>query len=199
MKNKQQNGRPWGVKLLIGLLGLVSGGFSTSGRADNFNVTNCVASGVSLVSWPTNTLGTNGLPQLTGGAISVANQERAGFFFQCLPLTNTNTSVIVTLVRSAVGNPPAVAWGTNAWSGSSLAMVQNDWESPSNGVTPIVLTIPVQGTNLFNWFTNLNDTLIGEANWIGVYSITNSNPGANSVLTNVFMGLNKKILPIRYP
>jgi hypothetical protein len=159
--------------------------------ADSFNVTNCVANGVSITSWPTNSAGTNGLNQLTGGPISVANQEWAGFWFQCLPVAGSNSTVTVSLVRSMAMNPPAVMFNTNG------QMTQCDWETPSNGIAPLVLTIPISGTNAITWSTNLDRAQIGGANWVGIYAITNS--GLGSSLSNVVIGLNKKIIPIRYP
>jgi hypothetical protein len=155
-------------------------------RADSFNVTNCLAAGVSVVGWPTNSASTNGLTQATGGPIGLANVERAGFFFQCQPLTNTSTSTLtVQLVRSCASNPPSVS-PTNC-----------DWET-SPGIT-LSFTIP-PGTNPVCWFTNLDPYAVGFANWLGVYSLTNATTGTNvSYLTNLVIGLNKKILPIRYP
>jgi hypothetical protein len=164
--------------------------------AESFNMTNSLNAAVGCVSWPTNTPGTNGIGALTGGPISVENQEWAGFYFSCQSTTNTNTTVTLSLVRSVAASPPVVTFGTNG------AMTRNDWESPSNAVplTPILLTFTVSGTNPFTWFTNLDRAQIGGARWVGIYAATNNQAAINgSVLTNVEAGLYKKIIPIRYP
>ena len=171
-----------------------------SARADSFNITNCLYPTNYVAGWPTNAVGTNGLPQGTGTPINVMNQEWAGFYFQGFVATNTGTAgnIIVTLIRSVTTGYPAVTYTTNALTGNTTTNLNSgDWETTTNGLAPITLTIPVIGTNFFMWFTNLDRYQIGGANFIGVYSITNS--ATNCFITNAVMGLNKKIIPIRYP
>jgi hypothetical protein len=69
-----------------------------------------------------------------------------------------------------------------------------DWET-----TPqMSFAITFAGTNWVNWCTNLDPYGIGFAQWIGVYALSNSQV-AGSYITNFSVGLNKKIIPIRYP
>lgn len=182
-------------------------------QADSFNCTNFIPSGSPVTPqvlagyggiFPTNAAGT-----LTGGAISVANQEWAGFFFQAQGVcTNTANpigagNIYVSLTRSLASNPPGVTTGTNGATGNTTVLLASDWESSGvvNGsvVFPntILLTIPVSGTNAITWSTNLDRWTLGGAQWVGISGITNS--CTNMFLTNVVIGLNKKIIPIRFP
>ncbi len=178
------------IEILLAIAGLLAL-LALPARADSFNCTNIVNSAVSIVSWPTNTAGTNGLPQSTGGAISVKNQEWAGFFFEGYSTTANASTVVVTLVRG-FGDQPGLS--TFDSTGTNINGMQ--WES----ISAMTLSIPVAGaTGPVGWFTNLDRSFLGGCNWVGIYSITNSNRGATGALTNVVMGLNKKIIPIRYP
>ena len=165
--------------------------------ADSFNCTNCIGPTNAITGWPTNAVSTNGLGQGTGGAISLVNQEWAGFYFQGYVPTNVGTAgnIVVTLLRSWASNPPGVSYGTNIFTSSNV-LNTSDWETWSNTV-PFTLSIPINTTNYIAWHTNLDRWVLGGANWVGIGVITNS--ATNSFITNVVMGLNKKIIPIRYP
>jgi hypothetical protein len=175
-----------------------------SARADAryFNCTNCLSSNNVVFGYPTNVVTTNGVGQGTGGALSLANVNSAAFFFQGFVLTNglgSDTSLHVWLVRSWAGNPPGVQYGSNALTtcvGTSL--LYTDWETWSNS-SALALTIPVNytKTNWITWGTNLDNNWLGGANWLGIACI--SNAATFSFMTNVQMGVNEKIIPIRYP
>lgn len=187
------------------VLGLLALTWLTPPSADaqqSFNITNCLAQGVSVVGWPTNTVSaTTGLPMGTGGALGIPNDDLVGFWFSCLSVTNTNgCNVVFTLMRSPVDNPPGVTYGTNIFSLNVTNLQASDWETPTWGTGPILITVPISNlTNApFNWYTNLPAWQVSKAKWLGIYAVTNSTT-ASCFLTNVSVGLSKKILPIRYP
>jgi len=178
------------------LAGWLAGCLGLSAGAESFNITNTILPGAAITGWPTNSVGANGLGAGVGGAISVNNQEWAGFWFTGYVVTNTGT-INVTLLRSCAPNPPQVVYGTNSWSGTNLVLVQSDWETYSNSLPPLTLSIPINTTNQVMWFTNLDRWAIGGATWVGIGVITNNSAGC--LVTNAAMGLNKKILPVRFP
>jgi hypothetical protein len=165
-------------------------------RADSFNITNTLLPGAAITGWPTNSEGANGMGVGVGNAIEVNNQEWAGFWFTGYVVTNTGT-INVTLLRSYTQNPPQVVYGTNVWSGTNNVLIQSDWETYSNTLPPIQLSIPINTTNQVTWFTNLDRWVLGGATWVGIGVITNNSTGC--LVTNAAMGLNKKIIPIRFP
>jgi hypothetical protein len=190
--------------------------------ADNFNITNAIWPAVSIVGFPTNTVGTNGIGNNTGGAIGLANNNFATFNFQALPiplgatapygagatpaLQGTNQGTItIQFVRSTAGQTPGVVNSTNAWYGNTNAaaanIAQSDWETtPAGGALTVSFTFT--GTNAINWSTNWIDPQLAAATYIGIYSISNgvTGSGTNTLfLTNVVATLAKKIIPIRYP
>jgi hypothetical protein len=180
-----------GFSLVHVLLAVAAIGLGTMAMlADSFQVTNQLASAVAIVNWPTNSPSTNGNPTSTGGAISVANQEWAGFYFSGYSTTNTNSTVTVTLVKGWGSTPTLYTYDATGTNVNGI-----NFET----VATITLAIPIVGSGVQGWSTNLDRTLIGPANWVGIYSVTNGNAGSNGNLTNVVMGLNKKIIPIRYP
>lgn len=137
------------------------------GGGESFNITNVLVGGTPLQGFPTNTVATNGIGQATGGAVSTANYEQAGFYFTGLPiLTNGGSdSVTFTLVRAWSANPPGVTYGTNNWSANNPVLLASDWETYTNATPPIVLTVPVNGTNAIAWYTNLLSFQIGRSGW----------------------------------
>ncbi len=166
-------------------------------RAETFNTTNVLSNTNQVQMWPTNTPG-----QGTGTPISILNQDRVGFYFGAYVATNGNqysSNVIVTILHGWGSSPPqsALRYGTNLLSNNTTNLAYMEWESPSNS-TAMTLTIPIPVmTNYFAWFTNLEPPFVAGANWLGIYSLTPM--GSNVFMTNVVMGLNKKIIPIRYP
>jgi hypothetical protein len=174
--------------------------------ADNFNITNVLQGGVSIVSYPTNTplyvtnsTSSNYVGVATGGAIGLANNNFATFDFQCLPNASAATGtcvVTIQFVRSTAGQAPGALVATNPWTGGTNIM-QNDWETTPPG-GPLTVAFNVTGTNAVNWMTNWIDPQLAGAGYIGVYSITNATTNA-ILLTNCVATLSKKIIPIRYP
>jgi len=179
----------------IAALMLVIIAFVTTPKAvagpEAFGCTNSINSAVNLTSWPTNSMTTNSasnyVGQLTGGYLNVSDQSQAGFYFYCQSLTNTNTTVTFTLIRSAVQGPPGVYQDTNG------NITNIDWETTAT----LTFSIPIVGTNPVYFITNLGESFIYPARYVGIYSITNS--GNGSVLTNTSAGLIKKVIPTRWP
>ncbi|MEI7730178.1 MAG: hypothetical protein WCO56_11440 [Verrucomicrobiota bacterium] len=170
--------------LAVGLILAVVTPAVTPAKAAEFNLTNTVAGGDTIYAWPTNVAGTNGLNMQTGGAINLANYDAAGFYFSGYSTTNTNSTVTITLVRSASQNPPTVTSTYNAF---------------ETGTPVISIAVSIVGNGAQTYFTNLPSAFLQGAQWIGIRSCTNSNAGANGNLTNVLCGLSPKIIPIRYP
>lgn len=165
--------------VVFGLLGLAC----LSAKGDSFGVTNWISHQTDLVSGPTNPVGTR-----VGGAISVKNQEGAGFFFSGYSTTATNSTLTVKLIRG---------WGDTSAKQDGADSIQWETGTPHGLLT---FAIPIVSSGLQGWTTNLGPEVIRGANWIGIYSITNSaGTGDGNILTNVVMGVNKKIIPIRYP
>lgn len=178
-----------GLLVMVAMIGIMAG-LALSARGDSFNATNVLNGYTALQSWPTNTAGTNGLNRLTGGPIFVGNQAQAGFYFTATPMvgiTNSSTET-VTLIRSYNAGPPVITTDTNGWT------TRNDWEGTA--ALSITFTIPNQ-TNAWTFMTNLPETFVYGANWVGLYISTNNLNGG--VFTNVDYGIVKKIIPIRYP
>lgn len=166
MKNPFFRGRLTGALLFASILSLAP---LTVAKAEDFTITNTIASATSLITTPTNSI--------TGGAISVANYERAGFTFSGQGTVTNLGNVVITLVRSSVQNPPAAA----------------DWETTA----VYQFSIPMNGTTRVVWHTNLDMGCIGPAVWVGISSITNT-ASAGSI-TNAQATLTKKIIPIKFP
>ena len=199
------------------LLALTLLTLSTSGAlADNFNVTNVIMPATAIVGFPTNTIGTNGIGTLTGGAVGIPNGNFCTIDVQGLPLplgalyaggalSATNTAILtVQMVRSTAANAPGVANSTNAWYGNTNAtaanIAQSDWETTPPG-GPFTFSISVTGSNAFNFMTNWIDPQIAGVSYVGCYSISNAvGTGTNTLwITNFVLTCNKKIIPTRYP
>ena len=191
--------------------------------ADSFNTTNFIASNTSSTPglagagyggiFPTNSPATNGIGTLTGGAIGLNNNEFATFYFQAQGiLTNQSqmavglSNILIQLVRAPYDPvTPGVTVGTNVWTSGQTNVIQSDWETagvtaagaPIFPTNQLLISIPVSGTNAITFSTNLNEWVLGGAQWVGVGWWTNY--CTNLAFTNVTMGLNKKIIPIRYP
>jgi len=186
--------------LAVGVLALAG---TALAQFQSFNVTNCLGSADAVIGWPTNTFGTNGLPQGTGNAISMANNYWATFGFGALVVANTNaagSTMAFGLIRSLSGNPPRVTYATNVWSSNGYVLTASDWDTPTNGVAPITVTfvIPNLTNAYFHYTVDMPLYLMG-AQWVGVYSMTNDAGDGTAFLTNVTAGLAKKIIPVRWP
>jgi hypothetical protein len=155
-------------------------GAEVSAKAESFNTTNSVAANTSITSWPTNSVTTNGVGRLTGGAVSLFNQNAGGasIYFRAAAAT----TVGVRLITAQVDSPPRYVVDTNGW------VLANDWITNNS----VWLVASASDTNAFTWGTNI-DALINGANWIGVYQVTN---GAGAI-TNFGVNINKKVLPVR--
>lgn len=186
----------------IGLAGAPRG---ASGQS--FNITNVVNPGVLIAGLPTNTLSpnfvvtgystngpvvtTNGFfpPQGTGNLIPVGNYERAGFYASgFFTASNSAGTISFGLVRSLAPMPPAVVTGAGTPALPPGAI-------PLDTTVTKTITFPIPaGTNVWcYWTTNLDETYVGVANWIGIETITNSTQFGSS--TNVSAGLFRKIIP----
>lgn len=146
---------------------------------ESFSITNWVRPTNVISAMPTNSAGI-----LTGRPISVDNYDSVGIAVEgegtVGGVTNignaTSNNIQFTLVRSRAAQPTA-----------------RDWESTSvQG-----LTVPMNGTARVVWLTNLDNTFIGPARWVGISRMTNT--CTDSALTNATVTLTKKIRPIRYP
>ena len=163
----------------------------TSALADSFNHTNILSQTATIQSWPTNTFGTNGLPQMTGGAIDLSRAgDNAGFYYGGYATGTGTGSLVFYLVRSWWDNPPTVSAST-----TNLPPL-NAWEQTPS----IILTVPTTA-GVISWGTNLSKELLGGANWIGIYAVTNTLstlPVTNLVSTpGQGAGLNIKVPYVR--
>ena len=167
--------------LFAGLLclGLSLGTLPAQAQSENFNTTNIVNNATALVNFPTNSIGTNGIGQNTGGAINLKNHPELGILITGQVAGNSNGTVVVSLVRSAKESPPSTA---------------ADWETSS----VISLSASTDSAGRLYWLTNLPSVWIRPANWIGCSVITNTSPGTSSV-TNFAVRPVKKIIPVTWP
>lgn len=147
-----------------------------------FGVTNYIAANTTITSWPTNTMGTNGLYQLTGGKVLLTSARRCMISIQGYPMNTNGTTITVALVRSSADGTPTVS------------ATQNDWDTVTIPTFSFSIT---NSTSPFNFQTNLDEYTCGDANWLGIYSITTSAGG--SAITNLNVSANTKIIPLRYP
>lgn len=150
---------------IVGLAATLALGFAAlTAQAESFNCTNVLNQTDTDLSWPTNSIGTNGLPRLTGGPISLQwATDNAGFSYKGYATGSATGNLIFYLVRSWADNPPTVSPLT-----TNLPPL-NLWES-SPGIT---LTVPI-AAGIVSWGTNLSKELLGGANWIGIYAVTNT-------------------------
>jgi hypothetical protein len=187
---------------------------SPAQSAVSFNITNVIAQGVSIVSYPTNgistnlvTLGTvtnivgsvtnvstNALyaPISTGNAVETRNYAWGAFKFTGLCTSSNGSTIVITPVRAVTaGSPPSL----DIANGQPL-LQHSDFETLSATNQSPTLAIPIpRGTNvLVTWMTNLDEWYTKPADWIGIYSITNiGTPG--DVVSNAAAFFGKKIMP----
>ena len=135
-----------------------------SAMADSFNCTNTLNQADTNLSWPTNSIGTNGLPRLTGGPVNLQwATENAGFSYCGYATGTSNGNLIFYLVRSWWDNTPTVSALT-----TNMPPL-NAWEQTPS----IILTVPISA-GIVSWGTNLSKEVLGGANWIGIYAVTNT-------------------------
>lgn len=165
--------------LTIAIIGLLAALALPVRAGQSFNTTNYIAASATITSWPTNSA-VNGTNELTGGAIDVRNERSAMLVIQGAPVITNALTLTVTLTRSGADGTPIVNPS------------ENDWDTqlhPEFVVTSANVTTPFCAT--FDLTTNT----IGDANFVGVYSIS----ATGSAVTNLNVSLGKKIIPIRYP
>ncbi|MDE2096192.1 MAG: hypothetical protein KGL39_03030 [Patescibacteria group bacterium] len=151
--------------------------------------------------------------QLTGKAIEVGSYEHVALNVQGW-LVNTNASagtlgINLVTATTAPGQPPlSVANVANVTLGintngvpADANLAQNNFEYPASHW--IIIPIPANTTNWFNFSTNLIETVNGAATtlvpdvgWVGIYQITN-NLTATCYLVNPngVAALSKKVIP----
>jgi hypothetical protein len=160
------------------VLGLLGFALTHRAKADSFGVTNALLGGNAIVNSPTNASGVG-----NGGAISVVNQGSAGFYASGYNTAGTNATVVYTLGR---GFGPTPAWYTTDANGTVNGL---QWETSAS----LTLTVTAaQGA--WGYVTNLDQTWLKGANYVGIYSTT-----AVAAISNHTAGVVKKIIPIRYP
>lgn len=193
-----------GAVIAASLVIAVQSHAAAGGSLQSFGVTNYLVSGGAagnVSNWPTNSINTNGSPQSTGGPLNIQMVDHVGINIQGL-LVSTNTvtgadKIYLTLLTSMATGSPTVTYATNSLSGGLTIITQNDWSTTTNtSLGPIAFTIPATpGTNWINFQTNLpSTTLASDANWIGVYSISNT-LATTCYITNFGVYLNTKLLP----
>ncbi|MGO9203299.1 MAG: hypothetical protein ACLQM8_22490 [Limisphaerales bacterium] len=191
-----------GLLALLALVSLLLMVLAFHAQADSFNITNVLAqsstAGPNLVGWPTNTPTSAGVGQNTGGVISMANDKEGLFWFSCLSLTNTNTCTWTIQAVRSISSPAQAVVLTNTVYGGTVYTLQQDTFETTPQIT-LTFTMPPLTNQMFLWCTNLSSTYLGECAGLGIYSITNWTTGGYSFFTNCQAGLNKKIVPIRYP
>jgi hypothetical protein len=191
-----------GLLALLALVSLLLMVLAFHAQADSFNITNVLAqsstAGPNLVGWPTNTPTSAGVGQNTGGVISMPNDKESLFWFSCLSLTNTNTCTWTIQAVRSISSPAQAVVLTNTVYGGTVYTLQQDTFETTPQIT-LTFTMPPLTNQMFLWCTNLSSTYLGECAGLGIYSITNWTTGGYSFFTNCQAGLNKKIVPIRYP
>jgi hypothetical protein len=178
-------------------IGLASVAYG-NGAPVSFNVTNYWPAAMSLTSYPTNAA-INGTNVSTGNkAVAVYNSEVISINVQGF-LLNTNASAAatqgITFVTSDAngGNGTAPAIVLNAGG----QMIQCDWQTTAQEAITVPLT--ANTTNWFNYQTNIvfNNFTIGsfpDANWLGIYQLTN-NLGTACWMSNCTITANIKYIP----
>jgi len=160
------------VGLLLGLALTLSAPLAKAeGSYQSFRTTNVLASAVVIVSYPTNTIGTN----LTGSPVEIGNYERLGLAVSGY-VTTAGTGTVY-LVRSPFTHLPRVS------------TLSNNFETVSTSIHSIAFPMPDTGP--YNWSTNIPPEWVIPGNWAGVFRITN----VAGVVTNFNVGVVKKLLP----
>lgn len=207
------------IKLLLfsGALALATGSALATGYNTSFNITNVLVSGAAITSYPTNTAQsvfwnttTNGsvvssnyytVGEQTGNGVAIYNYDHIGINFQAVVVASTNTANQIgtqyfVLIPSMAGGPPngpTASYGV-PYAGGVTNVTANDWAS--GGFNQIQVAVPIiGGTNYVNWQTNFPTTSIfADANYIGVYVISNNLP-STCLITNAVLSVNKKLIP----
>jgi hypothetical protein len=179
MKTKQKFSLKTALFAVCLTLGLSAFAPPANAQSENFNTTNVVNNATSLANLPTNSVGTNGIGQNTGGAINVKNYPELGVLITGQVAGASNGTVVLNLVRSGKDSPPAVA---------------ADWETSSS----MSLSASTDASGRLYWITNLPSHWVRPATWIGCSLVTNTSPGTSSI-TNFAVKPVKKIIPVTWP
>ncbi len=189
-----------------------------SGASISLNITNVISSNApAIIGYPTNTVGqgpvilsytTNGstittnynlVGYATGNGVPCFNQEHIGVNFQGYASVSNAASVSFTFVTSMANNTPAQTTGTNWVSQNVTNLTSSDWAAPVTASNPGVVTVVIPiaaGTNYINWQTNfpMNGSIFQDANFLGVYAISNTITGTGYI-TNTTLLVNRKLIP----
>ena len=149
--------------LLIAAIGVLSFLPAFAGvTVDNLQVTNYVVPGVTIVSAPTNSAGTNGMYQSTGRYLSTKDYDNFGVTVSGITTATNTGNLQIVLARAN----PLASYGN----GTALG---TDFET----VPLVTLYVPiVVGTNVpLVWTTNaLSPDWVKASAYIGVASLTNT-------------------------
>ncbi len=185
--------------------------FSFSASAlESFNATNILANGASTLygftSYPTNSISTNLVitgyttngsvittngyfpGQYTGKGVEVRNYTFVPFKFTGLCQSSNGGTLTLQLGRAVSDSPPQSIVNTN-----SALLTNSDWETTYSAT----VSIPIpRGTNqVVTYITNLDETYIKPAMYLGIYTATNSGQ-VNDSISNAWFGIGKKIIPV---
>jgi len=173
----------------VAVIGLAAPSAFAAAGTESFGLTNIISTGTTMTAAPTNVAGV-----LTGGALNLDNVTQIGITVSGANTIGgvTNTSAVLTeapttnylyleLVRSTVGYPPI---------GRDFETFPKwSWKVPINGTTRVVYT------------TNLAESYISDARWIGISAC--SNTCLSGVFTNAIGGnivtITKKIRAVQFP
>lgn len=166
----------------LGALVLVAAVVPASADQISFGCTNQIFSTDAVMGYPTNATG----PGVggVGKPINVRKGDVVGLYITAHGTNTTNGAWTIELVRGWGTSVPTVSYSTNG-------LRKNNWESlQASGITIATPLMVAAGseTNLDQvYFTNLNSTVIGQCDWIGIKRITNAM--ACSWFTNFDVGL----------
>lgn len=197
--------------ILASLLALTGLGVQANGYLRNFNATNFIVGGQVLTSYPTNQpVGTNsayGVGISTGQAVSLGNFEHIGIDIRGICVISNTCGLTVALIPSMAANTPQMTFGSNVLSGaSSTNLINSDWATPPT-FTPYYITVPLNTSATNTWTTNAFDfqtnlvmdtgaqSSFPDANWIGIYQVSNNNMVSSEYITNFQVGANTKLIP----
>jgi hypothetical protein len=185
MKKSIQQIWPRTIAASLGIgLAVLFGQSALAQNSSSFDVTNNLSSGINYVAnYPTNAnfIG-------TGTPVDLRSYNTSGFYFYGAVSNNAAAIVGVDLVRSGITKGAV----TNQFVGGYV------FEVTPPAVWHISIPIPATTNANFVWYTNLSNDFCGPAVRVGVFNLTNS-LAAGQVITNLDVGVVKKIMPLAYP
>lgn len=198
--------------IIVGAVALTSLVAQATGYLRSCQVTNYIQGNVQINNWPTNQpIGTNpavmGVTISTGLGVAIGNFEHIGIDIKGTAVITNGASANLTIgfIPSMAANTPQFVFATNQLSALGTNLVYQDWATPAQypefmvNVPFIAATANTYQTNVFDFETNLvldtgAQSSFPDANWIGVYTISN-NLGAGAWITNLAVGVNTKLIP----